>query len=66
MFIVERRKDLLIASGFNVYPREVEEVLYEQPAILEAVVIGFADPYCGETVKAVVALKKGYEPSEVN
>lgn len=48
-----------------MYPREVEEVLYEQPAILEAVVIGFADPYCGETVKAVVALKKGYELSEV-
>jgi long-chain acyl-CoA synthetase len=59
LYIVERKKDMIIASGFNVYPREVEEVLYMHPAILEAAVIGVPDPYRGETVKAFVALKPG-------
>src|SRR5439155_25320245 len=47
------------AGGFNIYPREVEEVLFEQPAIQEAAVIGMPDPYRGETVKAFVVLKEG-------
>ncbi len=59
LYIVERKKDLIIASGFNVYPREVEEVLYMHPAVQEAAVIGVPDPYRGETVKAFVVLKPG-------
>ncbi len=59
VFIVDRKKDLIIASGYNVYPREVEEVLYEHPCVLEAVVIGVPDSYRGETIKAVVAIKEG-------
>jgi len=59
VYIVDRKKDIIIASGFNVYPREVEEVLYEHPAILEAVVIGVEDEYRGETVKAFVVLREG-------
>ncbi|WP_449355374.1 long-chain-fatty-acid--CoA ligase [Virgibacillus natechei] len=57
LFIVDRKKDLIIASGYNVYPRDVEEVIYEHPSIQEAVVVGAPDPYRGETVKAVVVLK---------
>ncbi|MDK2877131.1 MAG: long-chain acyl-CoA synthetase [Archaeoglobaceae archaeon] len=56
-YIVERKKDMIIAGGYNIYPREVEEVLYEHPAVLEAAVIGVPDPYRGETVKAFVVLK---------
>ncbi|WP_068673318.1 long-chain fatty acid--CoA ligase [Oceanobacillus sp. Castelsardo] len=59
LYIVDRKKDLIIASGYNVYPRDVEEVLYEHPSIQEAVVVGVPDPYRGETVKAVVVLKGG-------
>nr|WP_106497890.1 long-chain fatty acid--CoA ligase [Lentibacillus sp. Marseille-P4043] len=59
LFIVDRKKDLIIASGYNVYPRDVEEIIYEHPAVQEAVVVGIPDPYRGETVKAVVVLKEG-------
>ncbi|MEI5906932.1 long-chain fatty acid--CoA ligase [Bacillus spongiae] len=62
--IIDRKKDLIIASGFNIYPREVEEVIYEHPSIQEAVVIGVPDAYRGETVKAVVVLKGGMETTE--
>ncbi|PSR23205.1 MAG: long-chain fatty acid--CoA ligase [Sulfobacillus acidophilus] len=55
--IVDRLKDLIIASGYNVYPREVEDVLYNHPDVLEAVVVGAPDPYRGETVRAVVVPK---------
>ena len=51
---------MIIAGGFNVYPREVEEILYEHPAVQEAVVVGIPDPYRGETVKAYIVLKEGY------
>ena len=57
--IVDRKKDMIAASGYNVYPREVEEVLYQHPSVQEAVVIGIPDPYRGETVKAFVVLKSG-------
>lgn len=57
--IVDRKKDMIIASGFNIYPREVEEILYEHPSVQEAVVIGVPDTYRGETVKAVIVLKTG-------
>jgi long-chain acyl-CoA synthetase len=59
--IVDRKKDLIIAGGYNIYPREVEEVLYEHPAVLEASVIGVSDPYRGEAVKAFVVLREGRE-----
>ncbi|MGG0788002.1 long-chain-fatty-acid--CoA ligase [Peribacillus simplex] len=63
-FVVERKKDTIIAGGFNIYPREVEEVLYEHEAIQEVVVAGIPDPYRGETVKAYVVLKKNARATE--
>ncbi|HEX6122867.1 MAG TPA: hypothetical protein VFY89_06895, partial [Ktedonobacterales bacterium] len=57
--IVDRAKDLIIASGYNVYPRDVEEVLYQHPKVLEAVVIGVPDAYRGETVRAYIVPKPG-------
>lgn len=63
-YVVDRKKDMIIASGFNIYPREVEEVLYEQEAIQECAVIGVPDPYRGETVKAFIVLKEGKNVSE--
>ncbi|CAM3751081.1 long-chain-fatty-acid--CoA ligase [Aeromicrobium ponti] len=64
LYIVDRKKDLIIASGYNIYPRDIEEVLYEHPAVQEAVVIGVPDAYRGETVKAVLVLKAGKTASE--
>ncbi|MBI4957650.1 MAG: long-chain fatty acid--CoA ligase [Myxococcales bacterium] len=58
-FIVDRKKDMILRGGFNVYPREVEEVLYQHPAVLEAAVVGVPHESLGEEVKAVVALKPG-------
>jgi long-chain acyl-CoA synthetase len=58
-FIVDRKKDLIIRGGYNVYPREVEEVLYEHPAVREAAVVGVPDEALGEEVGAAVALKQG-------
>lgn len=55
---------MIIASGYNIYPREIEEVLYEHPAVKEAAVIGVPDPYRGETVKAFVVLKEGHQVTE--
>jgi long-chain acyl-CoA synthetase len=63
-FIVDRKKELIIRGGYNVYPREVEEVLYEHPAVQEAAVIGVEDEKMGEEVGAAVVLKKGEEISE--
>jgi long-chain acyl-CoA synthetase len=58
-YIVERKKDLILSGGFNVYPREIEEVLYEHPKVLEAAAVGVPDPVRGEKVKAFVVLKPG-------
>ena len=58
-YIVDRKKDMIIRGGYNVYPREIEEVLYEHPAIAEAAVIGLPHPALGEEVAAAVALKPG-------
>ncbi len=58
-FIVDRKKDMVIRGGYNVYPREIEEVLYGHPAVMEAAVIGVPEPRLGEEVKAVVVLKRG-------
>jgi long-chain acyl-CoA synthetase len=57
--IVDRKKDLILCSGYNVYPREVEEVLFMHPAVAEAAAIGIPDAYRGESVKAFVVLKAG-------
>jgi long-chain acyl-CoA synthetase len=56
-YVVDRKKDLIIASGYKVWPRDVEDVLYQHPAVREAAVVGVPDQYRGETVKAFVALK---------
>nr|WP_106589197.1 long-chain-fatty-acid--CoA ligase [Salsuginibacillus halophilus] len=63
-YIVDRKKDMIIAGGFNIYPREVEEVLYEHDDIQEAVIVGVPDEYRGETVKAFIVLKEGSEVDE--
>jgi long-chain acyl-CoA synthetase len=60
-FIVDRKKELIIRGGYNVYPREIEEVLYEHPAVHEAAVIGIPHASLGEEVGAAVALKPGAE-----
>jgi len=67
IYIVDRIKDLIIRGGYNVYPREVEDVFYQHPAIREAAVIGVPDPKFGEEIKAYVSLKPGYEatPAEL-
>jgi long-chain acyl-CoA synthetase len=62
-FIVDRKKDMIIRGGYNVYPREIEEVLYEHPAVREAAVIGIPHDELGEEVAAVVALKEGEQLS---
>ncbi|MDX8360223.1 long-chain fatty acid--CoA ligase [Cytobacillus sp. IB215316] len=64
LYIVDRKKDMIIASGFNIYPRDIEEVLYEHPSIQEAVVVGVQDAYRGETVKAFIVLKQGEQTNE--
>jgi long-chain acyl-CoA synthetase len=63
-YIVDRKKDLIIAGGFNIYPREIEEVLYEHDSIQEVCAIGIPDPYRGETVKAFVVTKEGMDVTE--
>ena len=60
-YIVDRKKDLVITGGYNVYPREVDEVLFEHPKIAEAVTAGIPDDYYGEVLKAYVVLKEGEE-----
>ena len=58
-FIVDRKKDLIIAGGYNIYPREVDEVLYQHPKILDAVTIGVPDDYRGENIKSYVVVRPG-------
>lgn len=58
-YIVDRKKDLIVASGFKIWPREVEDVLYQHPAVRETGVVGVPDPYRGETVAAFVSLREG-------
>ena len=58
-YIVDRKKDMIISGGENIYPAEIEEVLYKHPRILECAVIGFHDEEWGESVKAIVVLKQG-------
>lgn len=63
-FVVDRKKDMIIAGGFNIYPREIEEVLYEHPSVQEVVAAGIPDPYRGETVKVYIVLKDGASTTE--
>ncbi|ETT82545.1 AMP-binding protein [Viridibacillus sp. FSL R5-0477] len=63
-YVVDRKKDIIIAGGFNIYPREIEEVLYEHEAVQECVALGVPDPYRGETVKAFIVLKEGMKATE--
>ncbi len=62
--IVDRKKDMIIAGGFNIYPREIDEVLYQHPKVADAVAVGIADAYRGETVKAFVVLKENETANE--
>ncbi|TYO93941.1 long-chain-fatty-acid--CoA ligase [Desulfallas thermosapovorans] len=64
IYIVDRKKDLIIAGGYNIYPREVEEVLFQHPKVLEAIVAGVPHEYRGETVKAFIVLKEGQTATE--
>ncbi len=59
LYIVDRKKDMIIASGFNVYPRDIDEILFEHPKIKEACAVGIPDPYRGETIKAFVVPREG-------
>ncbi|PRO64972.1 long-chain-fatty-acid--CoA ligase [Alkalicoccus urumqiensis] len=63
-YIVDRKKDMIIAGGFNIYPREIEEVLYEHPDVKEAAAVGIPDPYRGETVKVFLVVQDGKELTE--
>jgi long-chain acyl-CoA synthetase len=63
-YIVDRKKDMIIAGGFNIYPREIDEVLYQNSKVHEAVSVGIPDSYRGETVKAFVVLKPGESATE--
>jgi long-chain acyl-CoA synthetase len=62
-YVVDRKKDMIVASGYKVWPRDVEDVIYQHPAVKETAVIGVPDSYRGETVKAFVALKDGMQDS---
>ena len=64
LFIVDRKKDMIIAGGFNIYPREIDEVLFQHPKIQDAVSVGISDQYRGETVKACIVLKTGETATE--
>jgi acyl-CoA synthetase (AMP-forming)/AMP-acid ligase II len=64
IYIADRKKDMIISGGENVYPREVEEILYRHPAVLEAAVIGVPDPYWVEKVHAVVVTRKGVSTAD--
>jgi long-chain acyl-CoA synthetase len=63
-YIVDRKKDMILASGYNVYPREIEEVLFEHPDVSEAVAVGVPDEYRGESVKAFVVRRPGSTVTE--
>jgi long-chain acyl-CoA synthetase len=58
-FIVDRKKDMIISGGYNIYPREVDEILYQHPKVLDAAAVGVPDPYWGEIVKAFIVPKPG-------
>jgi long-chain acyl-CoA synthetase len=59
LYLVERKKDLIIRGGFNIYPRDIEETLYKHPSVQDAVAIGVPDPVMGEEIKVYIVLKEG-------
>ena len=63
-YIIDRSKDMIISGGFNIYPSEIEQVLWRHPAVLDCAVIGVPDEKWGEAVKAVVELKQGIHTSD--
>lgn len=63
-YIVDRKKDMIISGGYNVYPRDIEEVFYEHPKVQEACTIGIPHPSRGEAAKAFVVLKEGETATE--
>ena len=65
-FIVDRKKDLIITGGYNVYPREIDEVLHEHPAVKEAVSVGITHPTRGEIIKAYIVLREGHSLSKTD
>jgi long-chain acyl-CoA synthetase len=67
LYVIDRKKDMINAAGYKVWPREIEDVIYTHPAIREAAVVGVKDQYRGETVKAVVSIKAGHtlSPAEL-
>jgi len=64
LYIVDRKKEMIISGGFNIYPSEIEQALYRHAAVYEACVVGVPDPIWGESVKAVVVLREGHRASE--
>ncbi len=64
LFLVDRAKDLIIVSGFNVYPAEVEEAILEHPAVAQAAAVGVEHPHTGEAVRAYVVLRTGAQLDE--
>jgi len=64
IFIVDRTKDMIISGGYNIYPRDIDEVLFKHPKVKDAICIGVPDQYYGETVKAFVQLVEGAEVTE--
>jgi acyl-CoA synthetase (AMP-forming)/AMP-acid ligase II len=64
IYIVDRKHNMIISGGFNIYPREVEEAINKHPAVLEAAVFGISDEVWGESVKAVIVLKRGQKATE--
>jgi long-chain acyl-CoA synthetase len=59
VFLTDRKKDMILSGGFNVYPRTIEEAIYEHPQVAECIVIGIPDSYRGQAAKAFVALRAG-------
>lgn len=64
IYLVDRKKNLIIRGGFNISPRDIDEVLLEHPAIIETTVIGVPDPILGEEIKAYVVVKEGEQLTE--
>jgi acyl-CoA synthetase (AMP-forming)/AMP-acid ligase II len=64
LYIVDRKKDMIVSGGENIYPREIEEVLHTHPAVADAAVVGMPDPLWGERVRAFIQLKPGCQLTE--
>jgi long-chain acyl-CoA synthetase len=63
-YITDRKKDLIIVGGFNVFPREIDELIYQHPKVKEGITVGVPDPYKGERIKVYIVLKEGETATE--